>query len=229
MEANPNSPEAYNVRGTAYGRAGRNREALADFTRAIELNPRFYPGLCKPRTDPPRHRRSRALRSRITPRAFKINSQYDAAYIGRGNVYRFTGNSRQALRDYERAIQLGSTNPRAYHSRGLIYQGNGQHDRAIEDFTTAISLDPTAAEPYNSRGVSYLAINDSFNALEDANRALRLNDRLAEAWVTQGLALEAKGDKRKGQQGLQTRCPTRQLSAVRKRWRGAYAINPELP
>ena len=42
VEANPDSPEAYNVRGTAYGRAGRNREALADFTRAIELNPRFH-------------------------------------------------------------------------------------------------------------------------------------------------------------------------------------------
>ena len=42
MDANPNDPSAYNVRGTAYGRAGRLREALADFDRAIQLDPRFY-------------------------------------------------------------------------------------------------------------------------------------------------------------------------------------------
>lgn len=42
IEKNPNSAEAFNVRGTAYGRAGRNREAIADFTHALQLNPRFY-------------------------------------------------------------------------------------------------------------------------------------------------------------------------------------------
>src|SRR5688500_12169107 len=37
----PNNPEGYNVRGAAYGRAGRYRDAIADFDRAIELDPRF--------------------------------------------------------------------------------------------------------------------------------------------------------------------------------------------
>src|SRR5690606_37968010 len=40
IERSPSDADAYNVRGTAYGRAGRNREALKDFDRAIELNPR---------------------------------------------------------------------------------------------------------------------------------------------------------------------------------------------
>src|SRR5688572_1064419 len=37
----PSNAESYNVRGSAYGRAGRYREALADFDAAIQLNPRF--------------------------------------------------------------------------------------------------------------------------------------------------------------------------------------------
>src|SRR4028119_295277 len=37
----PNNPEGYNVRGSAYGRAGMNREALADFSSAIQLDPNF--------------------------------------------------------------------------------------------------------------------------------------------------------------------------------------------
>ena len=39
---NPSDPEAYNVRGTALGRGGRYREALADFNKALELRPNFY-------------------------------------------------------------------------------------------------------------------------------------------------------------------------------------------
>ena len=38
----PQDPEAYNVRGSAYGRGGKYREALKDFDKAIELNPNFY-------------------------------------------------------------------------------------------------------------------------------------------------------------------------------------------
>src|SRR4051812_19013820 len=39
---NPRDPESYNVRGSAYGRAGQYREALRDFDQAIALNPNFY-------------------------------------------------------------------------------------------------------------------------------------------------------------------------------------------
>ena len=39
---NPNDANAYNVRGTAYGRAGKLREAIADFDAALKINPGFY-------------------------------------------------------------------------------------------------------------------------------------------------------------------------------------------
>jgi tetratricopeptide (TPR) repeat protein len=42
ISRNPGDPEAYNVRGSAYGRGGKYREALKDFDKAIELKPSFY-------------------------------------------------------------------------------------------------------------------------------------------------------------------------------------------
>ena len=42
IRSNPGDASAYNVRGSAFGRAGRYQEALRDFDRAIELNPRFF-------------------------------------------------------------------------------------------------------------------------------------------------------------------------------------------
>src|SRR5690606_21271450 len=41
IDRNPGDPEAYNVRGTAYGRGGRYNEALRDFNKALELRPNF--------------------------------------------------------------------------------------------------------------------------------------------------------------------------------------------
>src|SRR5262249_48998633 len=41
VQRNPNDPQAYNVRGAVLGRAGRNEEALADFNKAVSINPGF--------------------------------------------------------------------------------------------------------------------------------------------------------------------------------------------
>ncbi|TIU52959.1 MAG: tetratricopeptide repeat protein, partial [Mesorhizobium sp.] len=55
-------------------------------------------------------------------RSIRINADYDAAYIGRGNLYRKAGRTQEAFNDFQKAIQLDTTDARAYHNRGLIYQ-----------------------------------------------------------------------------------------------------------
>ena len=47
----PDDPQAYNMRGTVYGEAGRNEQALADFNKAIGLDPQLRTGLCQSRAD----------------------------------------------------------------------------------------------------------------------------------------------------------------------------------
>ena len=37
----PNDPQAYNMRGSVYGEAGRTEQALADFNKAISLDPNY--------------------------------------------------------------------------------------------------------------------------------------------------------------------------------------------
>ncbi len=196
VDRNPNDAEAYNVRGTAYGRAGRLSRALKDFNRAISLNRRFYQAFANRALIYRRMGQSnQAARDYNT--ALSINPQYDVAYIGRGNIYRRAGKTNQAFRDYSQAIQLDTTDPRAYHNRGLIYQDQRNHEFAIEDFSTAISLADKAPAPYNARGVSYLAVNAEQNALDDFNTALKLNNQYAEAWANQALVLERRGDKKR--------------------------------
>ena len=41
VQSNPADPQAYNMRGSVFGQAGRNEEALADFNKAISLDPNY--------------------------------------------------------------------------------------------------------------------------------------------------------------------------------------------
>ena len=41
VQRNPTDPQAFNMRGTVLGRAGRYEEALADFNKAISLDPNY--------------------------------------------------------------------------------------------------------------------------------------------------------------------------------------------
>ena len=204
VDRNPNDAEAYNVRGTAYGRAGMLSQALRDFNRAIALNRRFHQAFAN-RALIFRRMGQTNQAARDYNTALSINPQYDIAYIGRGNIYRQAGKTNQAFRDYNQAIQLDTTDPRAYHNRGLIYQDQRNHEFAIEDFSTAVSLADKAPAPYNARGVSYLAVDAEQNAFDDFNTALKLNSGYAEAWANQALVLERRGDKKRAFKSL---CPS---------------------
>jgi tetratricopeptide (TPR) repeat protein len=87
VQRNPNDPQAYNMRGTVYGQAGRYPEALADFIKATSLDPNYAQayairGLI--------HRLTRKFDLALADsnRALSIDPSYAAAYLGRGMVYR---------------------------------------------------------------------------------------------------------------------------------------------
>ena len=192
-------------------------------TGRIAAQPELLPGLFQPRADPPLHGQPGQPRWPTTTARSSSTRHYDAAYIGRGNLYRKAGRIQDAFNDFQKAIELDTTDPRAYHNRGLIYQQQGQHALAIEDFSTAISLSPDAAEPYNGRGLSYLATNDDENAFADFNMAIKLDGKIAESWANQALVYERRGDKAKAAKSYWRGGPARSELQARRRRAGAHA------
>ena len=85
ISANPGNPEGYNVRGQALTRAGRLKEARADFDRAIQLNGSYYQAYAN------RALVRRGLGEPVEAvsdynTALRLKPDYDAALIGRGEV-----------------------------------------------------------------------------------------------------------------------------------------------
>lgn len=189
VDRTPNDPNAYNIRGAALGKSGRYDDAIADFNRALQINPRFAQAYAN-RGLVYRLKGDDANALEDYNRALRVNPQYANAHIRRGNVYRRQNQLALALEDYNRAIQIDRTDPEAFHNRGLVYQAQKLHNFALEDFTTAIGLSPQAAPPYNARGESYLVTGDAQSALEDFNAAVSRDRGNAQAWYNQGVALQ---------------------------------------
>ena len=97
--------------------AGKNKEAIAEFTKAIEQNQKLAP------------------------------ADLSKAYINRGIAYRATGETEAANMDFIKAIEIDPTpiDAVAFSNRGLAKSAIGDTQGAKSDFKKAASLGDISA------------------------------------------------------------------------------------
>ena len=141
----PDEPDENLVnRGIEKGKEGDLDGAIADFTRAIELNPK---------DDAPYYNRAQAKRLKKDAagaiadytRAIELGSTNPATYNNRGNARAENNDQDGAIADYTRAIELKPDYARAYYNRAVTKQAKGDATGAKADFNTAKKLDPELA------------------------------------------------------------------------------------
>jgi len=128
-------------RGIEKGKNGDLDGAIADFTRAIKVNPR---------DDAPYYNRAQAkwLKKDAAgaiadyTRAIELGSQNPAAYNNRGNARADNNDWDGAIADYTRAIELKPDYARAYYNRAVVKKDKGDATGAEADFKHAQELDP---------------------------------------------------------------------------------------
>src|SRR6266545_3627431 len=142
----------YNNRGLAREAKGDLDGAIADFNRAIELDPKL------------------AISYHNRGLAQKAKGDQDGAipnYNNRGITKEGKGDHDGAIADYSRAIEL---DPKL-----AIFCVDG----TIADYNRAIELDPKQPKAYINRGFAKQAKGDVDSAIADYNRALELAAKLA--------------------------------------------------
>jgi tetratricopeptide (TPR) repeat protein len=139
--ADKESVEGLVNRGIEKGKEGDLDGAIADFTRAIELNPQ---------DDAPYYNRAQAkwLKKDAAgaiadyTRAIELGSTNPAAYNNRGNARAENNDRDGAIADYTRAIELKPDYARAYYNRAVTKKEKGDATGAAADFKHAQALDP---------------------------------------------------------------------------------------
>jgi Flp pilus assembly protein TadD len=192
----------YCSRGLAYGKLGDNRQAISDYDRAIEINPKDVESYSNRGVA---YRKLGNYRRAIEDydRAIEINPKHAEAYYNRGIAYAELGNQRQAISDYDRAIVINPEYANAYNNRGATYGKLGDKRQAISDYDRAIEINPEYAEAYNNRGATYGKLGDKRRAISDYDRAIEINPKRAEAYYNRGIAYAELGYDNKAIEDMQ--------------------------
>src|SRR5579871_7017111 len=140
----------HNNRGVALRAQGNRSGALADFARAIDLDPN------SPRAFANRASALSAERDfdgaiADLNRAIALNPADAASFMARGNAYDEKGDAARAIADYNEAIRLSPNYAAAYFNRALARRRTGAVDLAIADYGQAIRFDSKNAAAYNNR------------------------------------------------------------------------------
>jgi S1-C subfamily serine protease/lipoprotein NlpI len=167
----------------------RNRDyrgALADYDRAIALNPKSAPA----------YNYRGVLKEKIQDiqggladynQAIALDANYGEAYNNRGKLkLNRLQDSQGALADYDLAIELSPKYATAYANRGYLKVNMRQVESGLADFNRAIKLDPNEASYYSYRGFLKIITSDRQGALADFSRAIELNPSDANTYFKRG-------------------------------------------
>ncbi|TVR88603.1 MAG: tetratricopeptide repeat protein [Saprospirales bacterium] len=144
---NPEDPELYHERATIYYERGVMREAIRDWTRAMDLdslNPEYY------------HRLSDAFMDDNAP-MLAIETMEDVvnmypervpSLLKLGEFYLIIGQFDEAIQSFNRVLIAAPNNPDALFMKGLTFRDQGDTTRAIRFLQTSIDVDPSIEDAY---------------------------------------------------------------------------------
>jgi tetratricopeptide (TPR) repeat protein len=173
-KAAPGSAEDYMNRGIAADDKQNYDEAIADFTKAIQISPQNA-GAYYGRGDA--EFRKKDFKSSIDDytTAIKILPGYKEAFYSRGEARFISKDLDGAEADYNKAIELEPKYPEPYHGRGNVRYSRGDYDAAIAEYTKAININPKYALAYTLRGNIKMAQGKDTEANADFEIAIRLD------------------------------------------------------
>jgi tetratricopeptide (TPR) repeat protein len=129
IRANPDSAIAYNCRGEIYDEMGQSEKAIADYRKAVELDPEFDDALD-----------NLFYAEDELAEAFEESDAKE--HLDEALEYAYEDESEKALLECETAKQTLPEIALAYNYLGLVLQTLGQLDDAIEAYRKAMQLNP---------------------------------------------------------------------------------------
>jgi tetratricopeptide (TPR) repeat protein len=127
----------HNNRGAILQMLGREDEALADFNRALTLNPALSLSYLNRGMIFANRQEFRRAWDDFN-RAIEVAPDDSRGYVNRSLVYFKTEQFDYALKDLEQALLVNPEDPLAYNNRAVIFYREGKPDLAFEDSERAI-------------------------------------------------------------------------------------------
>jgi tetratricopeptide (TPR) repeat protein len=171
-------------RGVARAKAGRVKQAIADQSEAIRIEPGLAAAFRNRGRD---HWTRGAVKSALGDftEAIRLEPQDAGAYCDRATVYNRLGKFALAIADANEGIRLAPEFHLGHSARGFGFLGRGRQRaftfwrrgnaearkadfrQAVTDFTDAIRLLPVSWDCYHGRAAAYHLLGDHASAAKD--------------------------------------------------------------
>ena len=126
--------------------------------------------------------------------AISINPKYADAFYNRGNVYRETGQFKNAVLDYTQFIELNPDSYLGFYKRGCAFKDSKKFFEAIKDFNSAISINPKFLDAINERGVVYRSLMEFEKSIDSFEHALTIDPKFYGAIFNRGVTYQLSGN-----------------------------------
>jgi serine/threonine-protein kinase len=185
----PMSAAAYYQRGMDHEQHKRFKEALADYSKAIELNPKLRDAYFSRSSiysgHPPQDKRDYKKAVADLTKVLEIAPKDYAARFNRALCHEILKEYDRAIAEYSEVI-TGKTDfsrtvdgedkslAHTHHYRGRVYHWRkGDYEKALADYTKALELDPDIEMVNYRRGQVRAGLKKYSEAREDFSTALR--------------------------------------------------------
>lgn len=139
------------ARGDDHAESGDLNRAIADYTEAIKLDPRYAPAYSRRASAwVKKHEYRRAIADYTA--AIQLEPDQPATYLLRGSAWSRQGDHAPAMADFDQAIRLAPNDAGAYIARASEWEKDLKAEQALADYQRAIALDPRSIPAYEGRG-----------------------------------------------------------------------------
>jgi tetratricopeptide (TPR) repeat protein/GTPase SAR1 family protein len=169
----------YHNQGEVYAGLGEYDRAIANYTRAIELDPKEVSVYSDRGLAYARRKEYQQAIADYT-RAIELDPKDVWTYYQRGSVYHDLKEYEKAIVDFTQVIKLAPKEVFPYRDRARCYRLNKEYEKAIADLSRAMELAPQDIQFYRVRGHVYVELKEHEKAIADFSRAIELAPQ--EAW-----------------------------------------------
>jgi tetratricopeptide (TPR) repeat protein len=193
MAQTPSNRSDYFSQGADLQKAGRHREAIPYFTKAIEANranERAF--VCRGWAWVEIGECDKGIAD--LDQALSLNPSDDLAFNNRGWAFIKNGDYNKAMADLNQALRINSNLAIAYTNRSNVWFKKGDWEKALNDSSKALQLTPDRDSAYVHRSFIWLVLGEYEKAWEDCDRALAINPKNASAHYYRGNIRHRKGE-----------------------------------
>jgi protein O-mannosyl-transferase len=183
---------AYNYFGFLLVRTGRLDEAIANYRKALEINPNYVEthnniGILLAQSG----RTDEAIAH--YRKALEINPNYVETHNNIGILLAQSGRTDEAITHYRKALEINPNYAEAHFNLGNLLANSGRTDEAITHFLKALDINPNLAKIHNNLGNLLANSGHTNEAIAHYRKALESNPNYTEAYNNLGNLLSETG------------------------------------